>query len=371
VFVKDIGNYNGTNPTDSTAQNLAAVINGKVDLDIYGKVPVDKMPMDVQTTTMQGTTGPAPSGGKGTSGGIRVKPSIMGLTDENTLVDGDKLMSIALKTGPDGVTAIPNLYAYVCDNNAQYNYVVVGKSRLFNWPGTTNTNVLVEFHGGVALNPNATYNILFSTVSKNIGDSLASSDCKTLRVPLVPVSSSSDYCCLKNDFNPLPGQQIEMTMEYSRTTVADVQIHKERYDIMESKWSFSPSQIQGYDITMELIKNPTTGGVTAFPKAGGSSIAMSPITLNGNETTLTWNPMGSGITPEWMGNETLTATRTDDKYFYVVGRQTDKKFQPAGDYLGGEVMKSAATTAKTKIEVAANIGEIKNALVEFFTAISQ
>ena len=65
---------------------------------------------------------------------------------------------------------------------------------------------------------------------------------------------------------------------------------------------------------------------------------MSPITLQGDEETLTWNPMGSGISPEWYGSETLTATRIDKKQF-VVGSQKDKKFQPAGVYLEANLLK--------------------------------
>ena len=312
----------------ATEGNLAA-------LDSSGNPTDSQIPID--TSTLQGTTGPAPSSGYGTSGGIRVKPSIMGLTDGSSLVKGDRITYLDLKTGPNGVTEITNLYAYICDNNnAQYNNVIVGKSKLFNWPGSFDTAVQVEFEGGVSIDPDVTYNILFSQTSKNIGDVVGTSECKTLRVPLVPIAQSSDYCCFNGSFSPLQGQQIEMTITYKRTMVANVPVSGAYGDAMESQWKFSPSYVQGYTITMNLMQ--AQDGVKATPYAAGGPASMSPITLQGDEETLTWNPMGSGISPEWYGSETLTATRIDKKQF-VVGSQKDKKFQPAGVYLEANLLK--------------------------------
>ena len=271
----------------ATEGNLAA-------LDSSGNPTDSQIPID--TSTLQGTTGPAPSSGYGTSGGIRVKPSIMGLTDGSSLVKGDRITYLDLKTGPNGVTEITNLYAYICDNNnAQYNNVIVGKSKLFNWPGSFDTAVQVEFEGGVSIDPDVTYNILFSQTSKNIGDVVGTSECKTLRVPLVPIAQSSDYCCFNGSFSPLQGQQIEMTITYKRTTVANVPVSGAYGDAMESQWKFSPSYVQGYTITMNLMQ--AQDGVKATPYAAGGPASMSPITLQGDEETLTWNPMGSGISP--------------------------------------------------------------------------
>ena len=358
VFVLGLGGYDGKSLTN--AKDVATVIDGKVELDIYGKVPEERLPMDIDTSTLQGTTGPAPSSGYGTSGGIRVKTSIMGLTDGGSLVKGDRITYLDLKTGPNGVTEITNLYAYICDdNNAQYNNVVVGKSKVFNWPGSLDTAVQVEFEGGVSIDPDVTYNILFSQTSKNIGDVVETSECKTLRVPLVPIAQSPDYCCFNGSFSPLQGHQIEMTMTYKRTMVANVPVSEAYGDAMESQWKFSPSYVQGYTITMNLMQ--TQDGVKATPYAGGGAASMSPITLQGDEETLTWNPMGSGISPEWYGSETLTATRIDKKQF-VVGSQKDKKFQPAGVYLEANILKGLTFDVTSNTDVQKALGAIITAL---------
>lgn len=338
-------------PTTFTTGNLAA-------LDSQGNLTDSQIPID--TSTLQGTTGPAPSSGYGTSGGIRVKPSIMGLTDGSSLVKGDRITHLDLKTGPNGVTEITNLYAYICDNNnAQYNNVIVGKSKLFDWPGSFDTAVQVEFEGGVSIDPDATYNILFSQTSKNIGDILATSECKTLRIPLVPIAQSPDYCCFNGSFSPLQGHQMEMTITYKRTMVANVPVSGAYGDAMESQWKFSPSYVQGYTITMNLMQ--AQDGVKATPYAAGGPASMSPITLQGDEETLTWNPMGSGISPEWYGSETLTATRIDKKQF-VVGSQKDKKFQPAGVYLEANLLKGLTFDVTSNTDVQKALGAIITAL---------
>ena len=199
---------------------------------------------------MQGTTDPAPSASyKGNAGGIRIKPSIMGVSDGNTLVKGDKMTGLAIKTGPDGVSAISDIYAYICIN-ADGSNKIVGKSDKFNWPGINSYIVNITFgKNGFTIDPDTTYTIVFSRANKDIGDTTTSSDWEKIRVPLVPVESSSDFCCLRGDnFNPLLGSQLaEMAFTYTRN-ISEVSIAEKYSDILNAQWKLNIDQVQGYGI---------------------------------------------------------------------------------------------------------------------------
>lgn len=105
----------------------------------------------------------------------------------------------------------------------------------------------------------------------------------------------------------------------------------------------------------------TSSGITATPYASGGPVSNSPITLQGDEETLTWYPNGSGTSPEWFGSETLTATRIGK--YYVLGNQTTKGLQPKGNYATkeqGEKADSAFITKADKVSgaIAGNLAAL-------------
>lgn len=125
-------------------------------------------------------------------------------------------------------------------------------------------------------------------------------------------------------------QEVQSSLEKADASAThDETILTETYgDIMDSEWKFTPGKIQGYDITMRLLEDAQ--GVKATPYANGGPLSMTPILLQGDEESLTWNPMG-GEAPSWFGDEPLVATRIG-KYL-LLGEQTEMKIQPKGDYL--------------------------------------
>lgn len=90
---------------------------------------------------------------------------------------------------------------------------------------------------------------------------------------------------------------------------------------------------------------------------------MSPITIQGDEETLTWNPAGSGISPEWFGNETLRATRIGK--YYVLGNQDTKGLQPKGNYATKDmcVSKVALTSVLDAVDAETETDAKFNALI--------
>ena len=133
----------------------------------------------------------------------------------------------------------------------------------------------------------------------------------------------------KSDLDSIVQRSLEKADE---SATHDETILTETYgDVSESQWKTNPSQLNGYDITIRLIQSQDV--TKAVPYANNQIVAMTPITLQGDEETLTWNPMGSE-TPFWAGNVPLVATRIGKHL--VLGDQTDKKIQPAGNYLLAE-----------------------------------
>ena len=105
-------------------------------------------------------------------------------------------------------------------------------------------------------------------------------------------------------------------------------------DIMDSTWAMNPSSFSGYDLTLNFTKVEDVVKVDLFA-GGASATGGNPITIQGDEETLTWYPSGSGEIPTWLGTETVVATRTG-KYL-VLGDQTDKPIAP---YVAGGIPKS-------------------------------
>lgn len=213
---------------------------------------------------------------------------------------------------------------------------------------TTNTPYTFTFNKKVGLSKDTEYVIAFflaetgeeKGVNINVKSNMESPDLHVqgrddLR-PKVSVSFGKDGAYVKPT-NGIPKSDLDSSVQKSleKADVAathDETVLTETYgDIMDSEWKFAPEKIQGYDITMNLLEDAQ--GVKATPYANGGPLSMTPILLQGDEESLTWNPMG-GETPVWFGDEPLVATRTG-KYL-LLGEQTEMKIQPKGDYLSSE-----------------------------------
>ena len=231
---------------------------------------------------------------------------------------------------------------------------------------TTNTPYTFTFDKKVGLSKDTEYVIAFflaetgeeKGVNINVKSNVESPDLHVqgrddLR-PKVSVSFGKDGAYVKPT-NGVPKSDLDSSVQKSlekadASASHDETVLTETYgDIMDSEWKFVPGKIQGYDITMNLLEDAQ--GVKATPYANEGPLSMTPILLQGDEESLTWNPMG-GETPFWFGDEPLVATRTG-KYL-LLGEQTEMKIQPKGDYLVPEDLQkvSAGKVSTNKISIA-------------------
>ena len=93
---------------------------------------------------------------------------------------------------------------------------------------------------------------------------------------------------------------------------------------------------------------------------GAGSIGATPIQVQGDETTLTWNPMGQ-TTPNWGGPVTLTATKVVKKQL-ILGIQTSLPLQPYGDYVLANVLAGKSFDVTDNTDVQKALGAIITAL---------
>ena len=131
---------------------------------------------------------------------------------------------------------------------------------------------------------------------------------------------------------------------------SDAKLNEQYGDILDSEWIAEPTTIQGNDIVLEVTQDNDVVKIT--PKAGGQIIANAPITLQGDETTVTWNPMG-GASPFWAGDVPLVATRVV-KYLKL-GEQ-EVKLPVYKDYATKDMCVSKAALASVLDAVDAETG---------------
>lgn len=131
---------------------------------------------------------------------------------------------------------------------------------------------------------------------------------------------------------------------------SDAKLNEQYGDILDSEWISEPTTIQGIDIVLEVAQDNDVVKIT--PKAGGQIIANTPITLQGDETTVTWNPMG-GASPFWASDVPLVATRVVK---YIKLGEQEVKLPVYKDYATKDMCVSKAALASVLDAVDAETG---------------